>query len=184
VGSALGSVILADFAAVAGERYNYGTEHELKQKIKLYVDEAAEVVNLPLIQILNKGRGAGFVATLAAQTLPDFIARMGDEARARQILGNCNNLIALRTKDRQTQDFVVETFGTTHVQSISRSIGSGQQTDNAGMDYRNQTSQSLQETEAEIFAPELLGMLPNLHYIAFMSGGRLIKGRLPKLLNE
>lgn len=184
VGSALGSVILADFAAVAGERYNYGTEHELKQKIKLYVNEAAEVVNLPLIQILNKGRGAGFVATLAAQTLPDFIARMGDEARARQILGNCNNLIALRTKDRQTQDFVVETFGTTHVQSISRSIGSGQQTDNAGMDYRNQTSQSLQETEAEIFAPELLGMLPNLHYIAFMSGGRLIKGRLPKLLNE
>ncbi len=184
VGSALGSVILADFAAVAGERYNYGTEQELKQKIKLYVDEAAEVVNLPLIQILNKGRGAGFVATLAAQTLPDFIARMGDEARARQILGNCNNLIALRTKDRQTQDFVVETFGTTHVQTISRSIGSGQQTDNAGMDYRNQTSQSLQETEAEIFAPELLGMLPNLHYIAFMSGGRLIKGRLPKLLNE
>lgn len=181
VGSSLGSVILADLAAVAGERYNYGAEKDLKTKIQIFVDEAAEVVNLPLIQILNKGRGAGFVTTLAAQTLPDFIARMGDESRARQILGNCNNLIALRTKDRQTQDFIVETFGMTHVQSVSRSIGAGQQTDNAGMDFRNQMSMSLQETEAELFPPELLGMLPNLHYIAFMSGGRLIKGRLPKI---
>lgn len=184
VGSALGSVILADLASVAGERYNYGDERELKKRIQIFVDEAAEVVNLPLIQILNKGRGAGFVTTLAAQTLPDFIARMGDEARARQILGNCNNLIALRTKDRQTQDFIVETFGKTHVQSVSRSIGAGQQTDNAGMDFRNQMSMSLQETEAETFPPELLGMLPNLHYIAFMSGGRLVKGRLPKLNAE
>lgn len=181
VGSSLGSVILADLAAVAGERYNYGAEKDLKTKIQIFVDEAAEVVNLPLIQILNKGRGAGFVTTLAAQTLPDFIARMGDESRARQILGNCNNLIALRTKDRQTQDFIIETFGMTHVQSVSRSIGAGQQTDNAGMDFRNQMSMSLQETEAELFPPELLGMLPNLHYIAFMSGGRLIKGRLPKI---
>lgn len=180
VGSALGSVFLADMAAVAGERYNYGNPDAL-DKIQLFVDEAAEVVNLPLIQILNKARGAGFVATLAAQTLPDFVARMGNEARARQILGNCNNLIALRTKDRLTQDFVVETFGTTHVQSLSRSIGAGQQSDNAGMDFRNQMTQSLQETEADVFPPELLGMLPNLQYIAFMSGGRIIKGRLPKL---
>lgn len=180
VGSALGSVILADLAAVAGVRYNYGDGRHSK-RIQIFVDEAAEVVNLPLIQILNKARGAGFVVTLAAQTLPDFIARLGDESRARQILGNCNNLIALRTKDRLTQDFIIETFGTVHIQSVSRSIGAGQQTDNAGMDYRNQMSQSMQETEVNVFPPELLGMLPNLHYIASVSGGRIIKGKLPKL---
>ena len=181
VGSALGSAFLADFAAVCGARYNY-TEADKMGKIQLFVDEANEVANVPLVSILNKARGAGVVATLATQTLPDFEARLGSPARARQILGNCNNLIALRTKDKPTQDFIVETFGNTHIQTITRSQGAGQQTDNAGMDYRNQTSLSLGEQEAAVFAPELLGMLPNLHYIASFAGGRLIKGRIPKLI--
>ena len=140
--------------------------------------------NLPLIQLLNKSRGAKNTLTLAAQTLPDFIARMGNEARARQILGNCNNLIALRTKDRQTQDFIVETFGQTEIQVVSKSVGSGNRTEDHGIDFTTNVSYSLQEKSVDIFAPELLGMLQNLHYIAFMSGGRLIKGRLPKLLNS
>lgn len=180
VGSALGSIFLADQTAVAGERYNY--EDGGEGKIQLFVDEAAEVVNLPLIQILNKGRGAAFVATLAAQTLPDFIARMGDESRARQILGNCNNLVALRTKDRLTQEFIVENFGTTHAQSVSRGIGAGQRTDDAGLDYSNNAMQKMQETEVDVFPPDLLGALPNLHFLASVSGGRLMKGRLPKII--
>lgn len=183
VGSALGSVFLADFAAVCGARYNYKHREEMG-KIQLFVDEANEVANIPLVQILNKARGAGVVATLATQTLPDFEARLGSPARARQILGNCNNLIACRTKDGPTQEFIVETFGKTHIQTLSRSIGAGQQSDNAGMDFRNQMTQSLGEQEAAVFSPELLGMLPNLHFLAFMAGGRLIKGRIPKLVHE
>lgn len=181
VGSAIGSMILADYAAVAGDTYNYVDEKDMK-RIQILVDEAAEVVNLPLIQLLNKARGAKFTLTLAAQTLPDFIARMGNEARARQILGNCNNLIALRTKDRQTQEFIVETFGDTEVQAVSTSVGSGNKTEDHGIDFTRNVSYSMQEKSVSVFPPELLGMLQNLHYIAFMSGGRLIKGRLPKLL--
>ena len=37
------------------------------------------------------------------------------------------------------------------------------------------------EEEAELFQPALLGQLPNLHYIARLAGGRLVKGRLPIL---
>jgi len=37
----------------------------------------------------------------------------GSEDAARMALGNLNNLIALRPKDRPTQDFHVETFGKT-----------------------------------------------------------------------
>lgn len=180
VGSAIGSVVLADFAAVAGERYNHGDGD--MGKIQLLVDEAAEVVNMPLIQILNKARGAGFVTTLAAQTLPDFIARMGDESKARQILGNCNNLIALRVKDRQTQDFIVETFGETDIQVVSRGLSAGVRPDNDDVAKTTSVSKSINEQTVELFPPSLLGMLPNLEYIAFVSGGRLIKGRLPKLI--
>lgn len=178
VGTALGSIMLADLAAVAGARYNYESS---PRKIQLFVDEANEVANAPLVQILNKARGAGFVATLATQTLPDFIARLGDEAKARQVLGNCNNLIALRTIDRQTQEFIVETFGTTRIQTISRSLGLGSETESTGIDYRTTATQSVGEEEVDMFAPELLGMLQNLHYVAKLAGGRVVKGRLPKL---
>lgn len=180
VGSAIGSIILSDLTAVAGDIYNYGEGKP--KKIQLIVDEAAEVVNGPLIQILNKGRGAGFVTWLLTQTLPDFIARMGSEPMARQMLGNCNNLIALRTKDRQTQDFICETFGKTDVQVVARSQSIGSRTDDGGLHFTGNASESLQQTEVDLIPPELLGMLPDLHYIASVAGGRIIKGRLPKII--
>lgn len=182
VGSAMASMVLAELAAVAGSRYNYGTDDG--KRIHLFVDEAAECVNQPLIQILNKGRGAGFVTTLAAQTFPDFIVKMGSEPKARQILGNCNNLIALRTKDRVTQDFIVETFGETHIQKISRSQSSGTRSDDGGVHVGGTIAEQLSEEKVAVFPPELLGMLPNLQYMAFMAGGRLIKGRLPKISDK
>ena len=180
VGSAIGSIILSDLTAVAGDIYNYSTGKP--KKIQLVVDEAAEVVNGPLIQILNKGRGAGFVTWLLTQTLPDFIARMGSEPKARQMLGNCNNLIALRTKDRQTQDFICETFGKTDIQVVSRSHAIGSRTDDGGLHFTGNASESLQQTSVDLIPPELLGMLPDLHYFASVAGGRIIKGRLPKIL--
>jgi conjugal transfer pilus assembly protein TraD len=179
VGSAIASMILAELASVAGARYNYGTEDG--KKIKVFVDEAAECVNQPLIQILNKGRGAAFEVTLAAQTLPDFIVKMGSEPKARQILGNCNNLIALRTKDRVTQDFIVETFGETHIQKLTTSHSSSTKSDDGGMHVGGGISEGLSEEKISVFPPELLGMLPNLQFMASMAGGRLIKGRLPKI---
>lgn len=178
VGTAIGSILLADLAAVAGARYNYEAE---PKTIQLLVDEANESANASLLSLLNKARGAGFVLTVATQTLPDFIARLGNEAKARQVLGNCNNLIALRTIDRQTQDFVCETFGMTRIQTITRSLGLGSETESTGIDYRTTTTQSLGEEAVEMVAPELLGMLQNLHYVAKLAGGRIVKGRLPKL---
>lgn len=180
VGSAIGSIVLSDMTAVAGDIYNHGEGKP--KKVQLVVDEAAEVVNGPLIQILNKGRGAGFVTWLLTQTLPDFVARMGSEPKARQMLGNCNNLIALRTKDRQTQDFICETFGKTDIQMVSRSQATGTKTEDHGLHFTNNSSESLQQTSVDLIPPELLGMLPDLHYIASVAGGRIIKGRLPKIV--
>ena len=61
------------------------------------------MVNDPFIQLLNKGRGAGLRLTIATQTFAAFAARTGSEAKARQVLGNINNLIALRVLDAETQ---------------------------------------------------------------------------------
>lgn len=178
VAQAIGSILLADLASVAGAIYNSG---QPARPITMFVDEAAEVVNGPFIQILNKGRGAGFQVTMATQTLPDLVARTGDEARARQILGNCNNLICLRIKDGETQEFVVETFGTTFVRTIQQTIGASQSSAHNVAHFSGTAGQSLTWGEQDLFPKHLLGQLPNFHYIAAIAGGRVIKGRLPIL---
>ncbi|PPD43808.1 MAG: conjugal transfer protein [Methylobacter sp.] len=179
VSSAIGSIVLADFASVAGTIYNSGIK---PGRISMFVDEAAEVVNLPFIQILNKGRGAGFQVVMATQTLPDLVARTGDEARARQIVGNCNNLITLRIKDGETQKFVVETFGKTYIKTVQQSIGSSMNSAENIAHFSGNTGQSLTYGEYDLFPQHLLGHLPNFHYIAAIAGGRVIKGRLPIII--
>jgi conjugal transfer pilus assembly protein TraD len=42
----------------------------------------------------------------------------------------------------------------------------------------------LMEEEADLFPAQLLGMLPNLEYIAKISGGKIVKGRLPILTEK
>ena len=114
VASAIGALALADLAARAGMRYNLGSY----RRISLFVDEVSNVINQPLIEILNKGAEGGIFTTCAMQTLADLAKRLGSEDAARMALGNLNNLIALRTKDRPTQDFVVETFGKTAIHTM------------------------------------------------------------------
>lgn len=114
VASAIGALSFADLAARAGMRYNLGGY----RRISLFVDEVANVINQPLIEILNKGVEGGILTTCAMQTLPDLAKSLGSNNAARMALGNLNNLIALRSKDRPTQDFIVETFGKTAIHTL------------------------------------------------------------------
>ncbi|MFO1432798.1 MAG: hypothetical protein U1F76_22205 [Candidatus Competibacteraceae bacterium] len=41
--------------------------------------------------------------------------------------------------------------------------------------------ESITAEEAALFAPEWLGLLPNLEWIALLSASRVLKGRLPVL---
>ncbi|WP_295590479.1 conjugative transfer system coupling protein TraD [uncultured Lamprocystis sp.] len=177
VGSAIGSILIADLAAVAGDRYNHQGR---PSPVNVFIDEAAEVVNDPFIQLLNKGRGAGLRLTIATQTFADFAARTGSEAKARQVLGNINNLIALRVLDAETQEYVAESLPKARVVTIMRAHGSTTDSTNPVL-YTGNTGERLVEEEVERFAPALLGQLPNFEYVAKLSGGRIVKGRLPIL---
>ena len=177
VGSAIGSVLIADLAAVAGGRYNH---QRRPHPVNVFVDEAAEVVNDPFIQLLNKGRGAGLRLTIATQTFADFSARTGSEAKARQVLGNINNVVALRVLDAETQKYVAESLPMARVASLLRAHGSTTDSTNPLL-YTGNTGERVTEEEVELFPPALLGQLPNFEYIALWSGGRVSKGRLPIL---
>jgi conjugal transfer pilus assembly protein TraD len=176
VGGALGAILLADLAALAGMRYNLDAP---EPRISLFVDEIADVINQPLIQILNKGAESGIYTTCAMQTLADLADRLGSEDAARKAVGNLNNLIALRSKDRPTQDFIVETFGKTPIHSVEVSIAT--HTHARGADFSGSLSRRLRETREETIPADILGKLPNLQYFALVSGGRLLKGRVPIL---
>ena len=156
-------------------RYNLGSY----RRIALFVDEVSNVINQPLIEILNKGAEGGIFTTCAMQTLADLAKRLGSEDAARMALGNLNNLIALRTKDRPTQDFVVETFGKTAIHTVRVGLSHG--SDAHLGDFSSSYSTQLTESFEEMVPADVLGKLPNLQYFASVSGGRIIKGRFPIL---
>lgn len=180
VGSAIGSILLSDLAAVAGARYNFGVGDV---PVNLVIDEFSEVLNEPCIQLLNKGRGALFRLIVATQTFADFAAALGDEAKAHQVIGNINNKIVLRTTDPHTQKMVTDALPKTRVRYIVRSQGATSNAANPVL-YSGNHGERLLEEEADLFAPQLLGNLPNFEYVATLSGGRLWKGRIPILVDD
>lgn len=179
VGSALGSMFVSDMTAVAGARYNYGDQATLRP-VNLIIDEAAELVSDKMIQLLNKAGGAKIRLIIATQTFADFAARVGSVEKARQVLGNLNNVIALRLIDGDTQTYVTESMPETYVRHIEYS----QATDTATtkmFEFGYKQTESMKETQVPLVPPQMFGALPNLEYFAKVSGGRIVKARCPIL---
>jgi conjugal transfer pilus assembly protein TraD len=96
------------------------------------------------------------------------------------VLGNINTLIALRLLDAETQQYVTDSLPKVRLRSVTRAQGSSTSATNPLL-YSGSVREQLAEEEGELFPPALLGQLPNLHYLARLAGGRVVKGRLPIL---
>lgn len=177
IGSAIGSILLADMASVAGAIYNFREPED----IYLFIDEAAEVMNEQGIQLLNKGGGAGIKAFIATQTIADFDVVFGNNARTGQALGNLNNVLCLRVKDPDMADWIATSFGKTAARDVRVSYSTGSGSGTSFTEFSGSTSRSLSETEIPFVSPDLLTRLPGLQYFAFLAGSTLYKGRLPLL---
>ena len=176
VASAVGSLFLADLAACAGERYNNPSIE--RTTVNLFVDECSNVINRPLIEILNKGAESGLRTTCAMQTVADLAARLGSTDEARMALGNFNNLVCLRTKDRLTQQFVAETFGRTYIANASAALSSVSDSAHPGH-FSAASTRQVSSSREEIIPCDILGKLPNCEFFASLAGGRLVKARTP-----
>ncbi len=181
VASTMAGIWLADLANIAGRRYNLGISALSSRRISLFIDEVSNVINVPLIEILNKGAESGIQTTCAMQTIADLAHRMGSVEAAHVVLGNLNNLIALRTKDQMTQNFVVETLGNTYIANQSLSISS-RASDYLSPEYTGGLSRQMQSDLEPIFPPEFLGKLPNCEAIVQVSAGYIYKTRCPILI--
>jgi hypothetical protein len=58
----------------------------------LHADEFNELMGDEFIPLINKGGGAGIQVTAYTQTLSDIEARIGNRAKAGQVIGNFNPL--------------------------------------------------------------------------------------------
>lgn len=176
VAGALGSILLSDLTAVAGDRYNYGVD---LRPVNVIVDEAAEAINDPFVQLLNKSGGARLRLYVATQTFADFADKAGSSDKARKILGNLNNKLTLRTIDGDTQKYLTDGLTETRARYIMRTQSANVNPDSP-TEFSGGAGERLMEETVPMFPQQLLGSLPNWEYIA-TSGGRLVKGRVPIL---
>ena len=177
VGSAIGSLFLADLTACAARRHAAGVSDP---PVAIYIDEAAEVINDPMVQLLNKGRSAGFEVTLASQTTSDFVARMGDRSKALQVLGNVNCLMAMRVLDDDSVEMVTEKFSETNYAetSSSRTSTTIAAIAQRGRDYSGSVMKGSQSKDLPLVSPDLLRSLPPGHFFGHFPGGQKYKGRI------
>lgn len=179
VGGAIGALIMADLAAVGSQRYSYG----MGEMVNIFVDEASEAANVPFTQVLNKGGGAKLRMFVATQAIADFASKLGSQDKALQLLGNLNNVISLRVLDEATRDYVTNNLPTTRYKYVMRTQATSNDGSEPLMSSGNQ-GERLMEEETDLFPSQLLTMLPNLEYLARLADGRIIKGRIPILMDE
>lgn len=175
-GQALGRLMMSDLAFVAGELNLQNKKHP---RVSIFIDEASELSNEGLVQLLNKSRSVNFSITLATQCMADLTKRTGSSASASQIIANCNNLISLRVNDPESASVVSSVLPHTVVGERSSSV---MVSENGGLNSDSYTtSRSLMQKEAPLFPNSMLMQLPDLEFIARMASGGFYKGFLPIL---
>jgi conjugal transfer pilus assembly protein TraD len=178
VAKAIASMLLADVSAVCGSIYNF---YETPPDVVLIIDEVAEAINEQVIQILNKGRGAGFKAFVAFQTRADLEAKLGNAAKMLQVLGNLNNQIILRLEDTDTAQWFSDKVGETAIRNITITGSTSTGTEAHIGEFTGGVSRSLQLEKAPLIPTRLIHSLPNLQYFMRISGAAVYQGRIPIL---
>lgn len=176
-------LVLAEIAAIAGQRYNANDKNG--RRVTICNDEvhASLENNDALLNILAQGRAAQMQMILATQTVADLQAK-SDEATANRFLGLCNNFISMRTTDPITQEYVAAQFSMTSIAQVQAQSGSGSSTSDSMLSYSSSYGERLMKTREDMFPQELLGQLPILQYVARLADGRKLKMRLDVLINK
>ncbi len=187
VASAVGNAMLADLCSVAGKLYNFGVnsgfpDEKLEQaSICLHADEFNELCGDEFIPLLNKAGGAGMQVTAYTQTESDVQARVGNSAKALQMMGNFNSLICLRVKSIATAEIVtrqlnqrVQVMDTVQASSVSDST-----LPESSHRFSTSNEDRLQAHEQPLLSPEHLIQLPKGQAFCILQGSHLYKVRLP-----
>jgi conjugative coupling factor TraD (TOL family) len=170
VAAAVGNSMFADLVSVAGHIYKHGIDHGLPQSgnnssaklpINLHADEFNELMGDEFIPLINKGGGAGIQVTAYTQTLSDIEARIGNRAKAGQVIGNFNTLQMLRVRETATAELLTQQLPKVNVLTKTLVSGATDTSDpEANTDFTSSSQDRISSTSVPLIEPAHIVSLP------------------------
>lgn len=187
VAAAVGNSMFSDLVSVAGHIYKHGVDDGLPQAspgarvpINLHADEFNELMGDEFIPLINKGGGAGVQVTAYTQTLSDIEARIGNRAKAGQVIGNFNNLFMLRVRETATAELLTRQLPKVEVYTTTVVSGATDSSDIRGAtDFTSNTQDRISMATVPMVEPAHIVQLPKGQCFALLQGGQLWKIRMP-----
>ena len=187
VAAAVGNSMFSDMVSVAGHIYKFGIDDGLpgaqpnvKVPINVHADEFNELMGDEFVPMVNKGGGAGLQITAYTQTLSDIEARIGNRAKAGQVVGNFNNLFMLRVRETATAELLTRQLPKVEVYTTTIVSGATDSSDIRGStDFTSNTQDRISMSSVPMIEPSHVVQLPKGQCFALMQGGNLWKVRMP-----
>ncbi len=187
VAAAVGNSMFSDLVSVAGHIYKFGIDDGLpeakadaKVPINVHADEFNELMGDEFIPMINKGGGAGIQVTAYTQTLSDIEARIGNRAKAGQVVGNFNNLFMLRVRETATAELLTRQLPKVEVYTTTVVSGATDSSDIHGStDFTSNTQDRISMSSVPMIEPSHVVGLPKGQCFALLEGGNLWKIRMP-----
>lgn len=176
-------IVLAELAAITGQRYNSNDKHGRRVTIANDEVHASIQGNDALLNMLAQGRAASMEMILATQTVSDIEAKT-DAPTAKRFLGLCNNFITMRTTDPATQEYAAEQFSKASITQNQIRQGTFTDTSASLMAFSSGFQETLTKERDYAFPSGLFGDLPILQFVARLADGKRLKMRLPIIINE
>ncbi|MDH4564514.1 MULTISPECIES: type IV conjugative transfer system coupling protein TraD [unclassified Pseudomonas] len=187
VAAAVGNSMFADLVSVAGHIYKFGIDDGLpgavggtKLPINVHADEFNELMGDEFIPLINKGGGAGMQITAYTQTMSDIEARIGNRAKAGQVIGNFNNLFMLRVRETATAELLTKQLPKVEVYTTTLVSGATDSSDVHGpTDFTSTAQDRVSTSSVPLIEPAHVVALPKGQCFALLEGGNLWKIRMP-----
>lgn len=187
VAAAVGNSMFSDLVSVAGHIYKFGIDDGLpganaatKVPINVHADEFNELMGDEFVPLVNKGGGAGLQVTAYTQTLSDIEARIGNRAKAGQVIGNFNNLIMLRVRETVTAELLTRQLPKVEVYTTTLVSGATDSSDIHGAtDFTSNAQDRISTSSVPLIEPAHVVGLPKGQAFALLQGGQLWKIRMP-----
>ncbi|AEJ05758.1 Putative uncharacterized protein ORF SG68 [Stutzerimonas stutzeri] len=187
VAAAVGNSMFADLVSVAGHIYKFGIDDGLpgatagaRVPINVHADEFNELMGDEFVPLVNKGGGAGLQITAYTQTLSDIEARLGNRAKAGQVIGNFNNLFMLRVRETATAELLTRQLPKVDVYTTTLVSGATDSSDVQGQtDFTSNAQDRISTASVPMIEPAHVVGLPKGQAFALLQGGQLWKIRMP-----
>jgi len=189
IAGTVGNTMFADLVSGAGEIYKHGTEQGYHDKnssnsggvtVNIHADELEALIGDEFVPMLNRAGGAGYQITAYTQTLSDIAVKMGDTAKAGQVIGNFGTNIFFRVKELATAELLTSQLKMVDVSTITEVTGSTDNVDlDSEVDFTSNAQDRVTVAEAPLLHPSTIMALPKGQAFMLSGGGKLTKIRVP-----